>query len=422
MSGPVFESDVVVYEGLAFLLALSAWSWSLLWLSRRFCRSRPGLQLAKIALAALLARVSVAVLVSALPNSETLRGPDDGGFFSQGMSMGDLSPFASDWLEQLSGRAHVVFIGVQASVLGAPGDLALRVTQISLAVAGILFMVAAVYDMAGPRAAMIAGWLLAFEPSHLFFSGLFHKESLVLLAEGIAALAAVRMWIRRDAVAWALLATSVMVAMSVRPYAAILMLGGAGLLTSIHAHLRRLAPMKPRNIPAALAIAACALLVVTPIALGGREELSHLQRSMNVQARNNANLALSPVDFSSPTSALANFPGRAADFLFRPYPWQIQNSSQRAAVPGTLVAWAVLLIALIGCLLTARTVLPRAAPVLYLLGTTLIIYAFTTGNAGTGYRHRVHVVFFGIALVAVVVDSFGRRSATGASQQPVVSL
>ena len=34
---------------------------------------------------------------------------------------------------------------------------------------------------------LLAAWLLAFEPTNVFFSGILHKEPFMLLAEGLVA-------------------------------------------------------------------------------------------------------------------------------------------------------------------------------------------------------------------------------------------
>src|SRR2546425_819202 len=77
---------------------------------------------------------------------------------------------------------------------------------------------AAVYDVAGPRAALIAGWLIALEPTNIFFSSIIHREPLLLSAEGLISLGAVRMWTKRDLGALPPLVLGLALATATRPY------------------------------------------------------------------------------------------------------------------------------------------------------------------------------------------------------------
>ena len=43
-------------------------------------------------------------------------------------------------------------------------------------VTALFLLATAVYELAGPKAAGITAWVLAFEPSSIFFSSILHKE------------------------------------------------------------------------------------------------------------------------------------------------------------------------------------------------------------------------------------------------------
>jgi hypothetical protein len=51
-----------------------------------------------------------------------------------------------------------------------------------------------VYELAGARPAVFAMWLLAFEPTSIFFSSLLHKEANMLLAIGLVAFGGAKLW------------------------------------------------------------------------------------------------------------------------------------------------------------------------------------------------------------------------------------
>ena len=52
------------------------------------------------------------------------------------------------------------------------------------------------YELAGPRPARIAAWLLALEPASIFFSSLLHKEPLMYMAEGLVVYGGAVLWKR----------------------------------------------------------------------------------------------------------------------------------------------------------------------------------------------------------------------------------
>ena len=74
----------------------------------------------------------------------------------------------------------------QLAVFDSP-PFAMRVAQAGIAVAGLVLLAAAVYELAGARAAKIAMWVMAVEPTGMFFSTLLHKEANMTLAAGLVA-------------------------------------------------------------------------------------------------------------------------------------------------------------------------------------------------------------------------------------------
>ena len=77
-------------------------------------------------------------------------------------------------------------------------DGALRITQVGIATAGALLILAAVHDLAGGRAARITAWVLAFEPASIFFNSILHKEPLMVLATGLMVFGGSKLWRRLD--------------------------------------------------------------------------------------------------------------------------------------------------------------------------------------------------------------------------------
>src|SRR4051794_35452202 len=173
----------------SFLVALVG-AWVLSWLVARLRAGRPGLALTAPLVTAAALRVGLALLLSAVPRLASVRGPDEHHFTVQARKLSHESVFGSAWPHAIAGSLHEVVMAIQRVALGQVADFPFRLTQITIAIAGISLLATATYDLGGPRAATVVAWILAFEPTNVLFSGLLHKESLVMLGEGLVALGA----------------------------------------------------------------------------------------------------------------------------------------------------------------------------------------------------------------------------------------
>jgi hypothetical protein len=367
-------------------------------LYRRLARTRPGFGIGGALIVAMAARVVAAVAVDALGSTGTrLRGPDDGAFFQTAEKLGHVGLTDSAWRHT---DLHGVTLALPIRILGDPGALTLRFLEVALVIVGITLIGAAVYDLAGSSAAKLVAWVLALEPTSVFFSSFLHKEALMILGEGLVAFGSVLFLRRRRNGGLAAVALGLFVVAAARPYAAVF-LGIGAALVCFHATVRRFIS-KGRVLPAILAcILLVALLVATGVWSVQAGKLDELQRFQNVGGAN-SNLALEPVDFTTVSGVVEGLPLRVRDFLMRPYPWEQANLSQRLGAGGTLLTWLLFLTAIVGVALNRRRA--RAALVVfgYLIGAVILGYALTTANAGTGFRHRVNVLLLLTAVVAIV--------------------
>jgi hypothetical protein len=133
------------------------------------------------------------------------------------------------------------------------------------------------------------------------------------------------------------------------------------------------------------------------------ENLKQLQGSQDANARDNSNLALERVDYSSREKLIVNLPQRISDVIFRPYLWQTENASQQLGAVGTLVVLACLALLAMAIARDRRALMPMAAPLVYPAAFMLVAYAISAGNAGTAFRYRTHVVSLAICLVIVLL-------------------
>jgi len=389
-----FFDDLTV--GLALVLALYA-AVGMGRLGRRWGIAGLALPLA----CAVAVRAALAVLVDSVPVLAATRGPDEVGFALQARQLADGTLSLGSLPASLVGNLHLWWMALQIKVVGGPADLYLRIGHAALAVAGIAVIAVAVSQVAGAARGKLAAWLLAFEPTSAYFSTILHKEGPMFLGEALVIAGCVRMFTRRDAWSAALMVLGVLVAAGTRPYAAAALAGACG-LTAAHAGFRRLGPTGARRLilPAGLAAIAVVGLLVGPSL---SRVFDKLQRSQFANATDGSNLALAPVDYTSLAGLVTNLPVRAFDVLFRPFPWQVANTSQQLGALGSVVAWTLIAAVIILVIRRPRVALDRVVPMLYVFGALLVAYALSAGNAGTGYRYHSHLVVLLAATFAAVV-------------------
>jgi hypothetical protein len=416
----VLADDRTLYDVIVSGIVLLAVGWALFFLARALQRGRPGLNLTGPLLLAMAVRLGAVALFAGVGALSHARGPDENVFFLVSHGLADDFGALGRPPGALVGNLQLWIMAVQLKLFGDVSDIPPRLAMVGIAVAGIPLFAAAVSDVASPRAGTLAAWLLALEPSGVFFAGLLHKEAGLYFAEGLVAFGAVRMYVARDLQAGVLLVAGVVVAGLGRSYVGAA-LGVAAVAVTFHSARRRIGPSRaraPRLAAGAAVLAVLAALVVVP---RPGVILDQLDRSQTANARGASNLRLEPVDFSTPQGVAVNLPRRIRDLLTRPYPWQVSNTNQRLGVIGTVVAWLLFALVLILLLRQPRDALRRLAPLLYVLAAVVVAYALSTGNAGTGFRYRTHVL--AILLVvscALLPERFLRvpRLATRVRSQP----
>ena len=386
----MITDDRLLYDVLAIATALLLLSWFVVGLVRITVGRRPALRLGHVLAVAAVARVATAALFAAVPSLRPLRGPDETLWLHLSDRLTQDAGALGAIPDALGGNLHVVYMAIWQLAFDATSDFPLRVGHIALSLAAIAVIAVAVTDLAGVRAGLASGWILALEPNNVFFSGILHKEAPMLLGEAIVILGAVRMYQRRDVPALLLMLVGLSIAGMTRPYAGAA-LAVACMAVCAHAALRPLGRERARapRLAVAVALAAGVALLAAP---APSAILDRLQSSQNANATDSSNLGLDPVDFSSVPTTIMNIGPRISALLLQPYPWQVANMSQRFGVVGTLVAWTLLLMTLV--LVATRFPVARARlpPLLYVVVLLAIAYALSAGNAGTGFRYRTHLL------------------------------
>ena len=403
-----------IYRIECVLIALVA-SASALWLLVGVLRrSRQDLRIGRPVAIAFVVRLLATVAVGQLSIAQTLRGGDELTFLRRAEGLATLPLGGDESLEKLTGELHTFLFSLHERLFEpAVPTLMLRVEMIFFSVVGLTLIAAAVYELAGARAAAITAWILALEPANVFFSGLLHKEPLMFLAEGAVAYGGAVFWKRGNLAALVPIVLGCLVATATRPYAG-WFLAAAAAVVVLHASITRQEGVRA--------------LVLTAVTLGlmgafvpvvwdasSDENLEQLQQSQDANAANEeANLSLEHVDYSTREKLITNLPQRLGDVIFKPYPWQSQNTSQRLGILGTFVMLVTLVLLVGAGARRGSALMQRAGPLVYPAVFMLVAYSLSAGNAGTAFRYRTHVVALAVALV-IILREHRREEQTAAS-------
>jgi hypothetical protein len=402
----ISETGILQIEGVVVVTLVV--SYVLWWTIRMLARTRPDFRVGGPIAVGVGLRLAAIAGIGSLGLASTLRGGDENTFLFRATQLA-AQPLGHGDLPHGLFQLHTVLFALEIK-LGFLTQGAMRIIQVGIAMLGVVLIVAAVHDLANARAARLAAWLLAIEPTAIFFNSALHKEPNMELASGLIAFGGTMIWRRLDVRGVLICAAGGWIAVETRSYAGWFLVSAAVLIL-LHAALRNMdRPLRAMPVIYGVAIAA---FLTTPVILqaSSKKNLQTLQQSQNANATgagegsggaNSDNLALEQVDYSSRGAILSNLPTRMRDVLVKPYPWQLGDTSQRVGAIGTLVAYTVLFLLVRYAWLSRRQVLPRAAPLLYPAFFLLIAYALSAGNAGTGFRYRSHLVTLGIAAVVIL--------------------
>ena len=402
-------SDTTLRRAEGLVLVVILVSYVLALVIRRLRHRRPDFHIGRPLILGLGLRLLAVSAINATNIQSQLRGGDEETFLDLARLLAT-TPLGRGFLPHGSFQLQTVVFAFQFKLADLSAT-ALRVTQIGIAMLGLVLILAAVHDLAGGRASRLAAWLLVVEPASIFFNSGLSKEPLMELATGLVVFGGTKIWQRLDLAGVLLCAVGGLIAIETRSYAGWFLVSAAVLLT-LQAALRRLdRPL--RAMPIVYAVALVAFLATpTLLSITSQASLQRLQQAQDfttgTQAAsgnggpNSDNLALEQVDFSNRGAVIRNLPQRVLDLVVRPYLWQLQDTSQRLGALGSLVALAVLLPLLVYAWRSRGQVLARTAPILYPLLFLLVAYALSAGNAGTGFRYRTHLVVLSVAMLVVL--------------------
>jgi len=404
-------TDQQIHDDLVQLVTLLLVGYGLWLLVKVLGRSRPGLMIGTPIAVAFIVRVMASWAVGSTSFASSLRGGDETFFLEDAHGIAQTAFGGAEWTHALFNELFKFVFAGQILAFDSP-DQALRITQAGIAVAGLVLLAVAVYELAGSRAAVVAAWLLAFEPASVFFSTLLHKEPNMMLAEGLVAFGGAAMWKRADLRYLLPITLGCLIAVATRPYAGWFLIA-AGAAITLHAGLRsRRESGAGSLVLVAVVVLFGAIAAPTVWKASTHQNLQrNVQQSQNANASDDANLSLERVDFSTRGAIIVNLPQRIKDVLFRPYPWQLGNTSQQLGLLGTIVALVLLWILIRELWRSRGQIMARAGPLIYTGFFLLIAYSLSAGNAGTAFRYRTHIVAVAICLAVVLKFARERESA-----------
>jgi hypothetical protein len=383
---------------------------------RGLTRDRPGWTLGTPIAVAFALRLLAAVGLGQLSIAQDLRGGDELTFLARASDVATLPVGGPESLDKLTSELQTFIFSIHYRIFDLPPpELMLRVEMVIFATIGIALLSAAVYELAGARAALMAAWILALEPANIFFSSLLHKEPLMYMAEGMVAYGGAVLWKRGKATALIPMIAGCLIATATRPYVG-WFLTGAACAVVLHASLTRQRGFKSLALTC-LCVAGIAAFIPVVLSKSSDDNLKNLQESQDFASQDSSNLSLERVDYSTREKLIINLPKRIKDVIFRPYLWQTQNTSQQLGAIGTLVVLACLALLAMAIARNRKQIMDVAGPLVYPAAFMLVAYAISAGNAGTAYRYRTHVVGLAVCL-AIVLLAHRRQEQEGRSRVP----
>ena len=290
-------SDQELFELLCGLIVLLLSVYGLYFLVRMLERTREGFDIGTAIVVAFGLRVLAAVGLGQLSIARDLRGGDEVLFLTQAGDLAQTPLGGAESLDTLISELHVFLFSIHTRALSAEApEFVLRAEMVAFSVIGIILLAAAVYELAGPRPALIAAWILALEPANIFFSSLLHKEPLMYLAEGLVVFGGALLWKRGKMVALVPMVLGCLIAMATGPYAGWFLTAAAAAVV-LHASLTR-----QRGLRSIALTTTCVVLIGLAVPVvwdaSSDKELEQLQLSQDANVADGANLSLERVDYS----------------------------------------------------------------------------------------------------------------------------
>jgi hypothetical protein len=246
-----------------------------------------------------------------------------------------------------------------------------------------------------------AGWLVAFSPAFVFWSGSLYKEGLTLLLLSVAAYHTLRLQSGWQARSMTTLALCVVALWGVRFYLAIL-LTLAVALSLLWGRMPR--AEQSSGVPVFMrqaAVVSVFVVVIMSLAVTVRTENVLLESDEGVlvnldvrragSAREAQSGYLQEASVATPEQALQYLPLGLLYFLTVPFPWQLGAVRQNLIIPENAFWLGLYPLMVVGIRRSLKSNRPGTIFLLLMTVGMCGIYALLAANVGTAYRMRSQV-------------------------------
>jgi 4-amino-4-deoxy-L-arabinose transferase-like glycosyltransferase len=315
---------------------------------------------------------------------------------------------------------------------------------------GMLYLVAAVYELIGPnilaiqlinasvgaataivvyygaqtlfnnsRVSKLAAILVAFFPSLILWSSQALKDALIILALALAILATIRLMEKVTAGYVLVLTTSLLALLSLRFYIFYMMTAAVAGSFIIGAKSLDAKSFMQRFVAVAaigLAFTWFGVLRYAGTQFDQYANLQMLQASRMDQASAGSGFG-KDVDVGTTEGALTVIPLGLVYLLFAPFPWQFTTLRQSITLPEMLVWWFSFPLLVLGLWYSINHRLRQVSPIVLFTTMLTLAYSLFQGNVGTAYRQRSQLLVFYFIFVAVGAIILKERSEERRRQQ-----
>ena len=269
----------------------------------------------------------------------------------------------------------------------------------------------------GPDAARRVVPLVVLLPGFLVWTSQLLREAGILFFIALAANSAVRLTERFKLGPLVALALSLAGLFSFRGNVAFMVT--AGVLAGLVIGRRGVVPGIGTG--ASVLVLLAVLVAVVGVGYAGyRLSLDADLEQVNVARTDSSDSAASgfnqETDVSTTERALSYLPVGAAQFLFGPFPWQVENERQLLGLLEVIVLWVFIPVLWRGLRTGWRDAGRRTAVLLFPAVLITVMLALLIGNFGTVTRERLQVVVLLLPFVALGMSERARRRARPTAQ------
>ena len=299
---------------------------------------------------------------------------------------------------------------------------------------GMLYLVAAVYEVIGPnmlaiqlinaavgaataivvyyvaqtlfgnvRVSKLSALLVGFFPSLVLWSSQALKDGLIILALALAILATLRLMEKVSTIYVLALIASLLTLFSLRFYIFYMMcaaVGGSFFLgaktLSAQGFLQRFIAVGAIG----LAFTWFGVLQSAGTQIERYANLKQIQTSREDQASAGSGF-MKDVDVGTTEGALTVIPVGLLYLIFAPFPWQFTTLRQSITLPEMIVWWFSFPLLVLGLWYSLKHRLRQVSPIVIFTTMLTLAYSLFQGNVGTAYRQRSQLLVFYFIFVAV---------------------